>query len=445
METSSGLEQCKRLIEASLGWGDAASWTNEDFETLSDRIFDSTSVRLSVSTLKRIWGKVRYDSSPTMATLNALARFAGSEGWRDFLARETAQSAPPSPPRLTPTSAQSQPLLAPPQTPQPAPPQTPPRRERSRNFGLPLIVLTVVFAALLSFISARIIHRTADDAPVSFAQHKTSDQLPNSVVFNYDATALHPQSVMIQQSWDPTRREKVDPNGKQHTSIYYYPGYFRAKLVVDGSVKKESDVYISTKGWKAIIRREDLPVYLSPAETTLDSGRMGITARTMEEKTGSPVFSSRWVGFFDVREFSGIRGDHFIFSTTLRNTSTVEQCLCRNVRINIMGTENPIIIPLSDKGCISRLGLFTGYSMVSGKDHDLSAFGCDLSQWQRITCAQDHETLNIWLNGRLIYTLPRNKSIGGIIGLSINFEGTGEIKEAHLKGDGDELDLLKEK
>src|ERR1700761_7310896 len=102
MDNATGLEQCKRLIEASLGWGDPVSWTNEDFDTLSDRIAERTSVRLSVSTLKRIWGKVKYDSSPTMATLNALARFAGFEGWRDFLAQSTTPATPVDAPHMPP-------------------------------------------------------------------------------------------------------------------------------------------------------------------------------------------------------------------------------------------------------------------------------------------------------------------------------------------------------
>src|ERR1700761_4680811 len=113
MDNATGLEQCKRLIEASLGWGDPVSWTNEDFDTLSDRIAEKTSVRLSMSTLKRIWGKVKYDSSPTMATLNALARFAGFDGWRDFLAHESApatNASPQSPPpqAATPQAAAQQ-------------------------------------------------------------------------------------------------------------------------------------------------------------------------------------------------------------------------------------------------------------------------------------------------------------------------------------------------
>src|SRR5579859_7673358 len=127
MDNASGLEHCKRLIETSLGWGDSASWTNEDFDSLSDRIFERTSVSLSVSTLKRIWGKVKYDSSPTTATLNALARFAGFEGWRHLLA--ASQPAP------TPATPNTPPLPT---------SQTPPGRKRSRL--TPLIIVTTAIA-----------------------------------------------------------------------------------------------------------------------------------------------------------------------------------------------------------------------------------------------------------------------------------------------------------
>jgi len=428
MDNVTALEQCKRLIEASINWGDAAFWTNEDFETLSDRIADKTSVTLSVSTLKRIWGKVKYDSSPTLATLNALARYAGFEGWRDFVAREATtpmpQTTEPASPALPVTQPQTAPI-------------------RPRNFITPLIIITLTIAALLSLISARIIHHTSDPTALRFEPRRTSEGLPNSVVFDYDAAALHPQKVVIQQSWDPRRREKVDPQGTKHTSIYYYPGYFKAKLIVDGEIKKQSDVYIPTQGWKAIVEREPFPVYLSAKETELDSGRMGVTAKTLVEKTGSPVFSSRWVGFFDVHEFPGINGDHFLFKTTIRNTSTVEQSLCRTMRITIMGKENPIMIPLADKGCISNIALYTGSAGVSGKDHDLSALGCDCGQWQQLTCSQENGVLNIWLNGKMVYMVPRNKSIGDIVGLGISFEGTGEIMEAVLKGSNDPLDLLR--
>ena len=78
------LETCKRTIETRLGWGSSELWTNQDYEKLSLRILDETGVHLSAAILKRIWGKVRYERNPAMATLDTLAKFAGQENWRQF-------------------------------------------------------------------------------------------------------------------------------------------------------------------------------------------------------------------------------------------------------------------------------------------------------------------------------------------------------------------------
>jgi hypothetical protein len=56
----------------------------QEFETLSEQIREKTGIYLSVTTLKRLWGKVKYESKPTITTLNALAKFMDFESWRDF-------------------------------------------------------------------------------------------------------------------------------------------------------------------------------------------------------------------------------------------------------------------------------------------------------------------------------------------------------------------------
>ena len=61
-------------IETLFNRGASDNWTTYDFEKLSEAIFDRTQVRLSVTTLKRIWGKLKYDSAPTLTTLNTLAQ-----------------------------------------------------------------------------------------------------------------------------------------------------------------------------------------------------------------------------------------------------------------------------------------------------------------------------------------------------------------------------------
>jgi hypothetical protein len=294
------------------------------------------------------------------------------------------------------------------------------------------ISLTIAFL----WIKAKSPHSTAPGTgTVKFESRKITDGLPNSVVFDYNASAFRGDSVFIQQSWDPERRELVAGAGKQHTSIYYYPGYFMAKLIVNGDIKKEAAVFIKTKGWKGIIDKKPVPVYLHQKEME-QPGAMGISTATLQQKTGSPVFNDTWVSFYNVREFGGLTGSDFTLETTLRNTAAVEASLCRKVKIYILAKGGAIIIPLSDKGCIADLNFFTGERLIRGKEYDLSAFGCDFNNFQQVKCTVANRHLAIYLNNKVIFSEEQKNPIDEIIGLCFDFEGTGEIRSVKLAGPG---------
>lgn len=78
------IEKTIKLYESNTGWGDSDEWTNQDFVILSEKIQERTGVALSHVTLKRVWGKVKYDSLPNTHTLDTLVQFLGYENWRDF-------------------------------------------------------------------------------------------------------------------------------------------------------------------------------------------------------------------------------------------------------------------------------------------------------------------------------------------------------------------------
>ncbi len=78
------IEKTIKLYESNTGWGDSDEWTNQDFVILSEKIQERTGAALSHITLKRVWGKVKYDSLPTTHTLDTLVQFLGYENWRDF-------------------------------------------------------------------------------------------------------------------------------------------------------------------------------------------------------------------------------------------------------------------------------------------------------------------------------------------------------------------------
>jgi hypothetical protein len=78
------IEKTIKLYESNTGWGDSGEWTNQDFVILSEKIQERTGEALSHVTLKRVWGKVKYNSLPNTHTLNTLVQFLGYESWRDF-------------------------------------------------------------------------------------------------------------------------------------------------------------------------------------------------------------------------------------------------------------------------------------------------------------------------------------------------------------------------
>lgn len=302
-EKDPALARCRALVEKKLNWGSSADWSAQDFERLSERIAAETGVSLSATTLKRVWGKVKYDSVPTQTTLNALAKFLGHDNWRLFCVSNL------------------------------------------------------------------------------------------------------------------------------NTSIYYYPGYFRAKLLVGDQIMQEHPVLIKTQGWKGIIEQTPLPMYLSNKEIALNGSSMEINAATLREKTGKSVFNDVWTHFYLVNDVNRDAGN-FTFETVLQNTSAKEEAICQKVRIRILTSESAIGLPLCSKGCTSDASLFIGGTNISGKDRDLSAFGCDFSKTQRLKCTVMNKVFTVFLNGKSIFTAPANEDLGKIVGAVIGFEGAGKIESA---------------
>ena len=74
----------KLAIESKLGWGTSENWSTKDFQNLSKYIEEATGVLLSVTTLKRFFGKVNAETSPSSSTLDTLSVFLGYQSWLAF-------------------------------------------------------------------------------------------------------------------------------------------------------------------------------------------------------------------------------------------------------------------------------------------------------------------------------------------------------------------------
>ena len=470
------------MFEEKTGWGDSENWTNQDFLQLSELIREQTGVTLSHVTLKRVWGKVKYDSLPNTHTLNTLAQFLGYDNWRDFAVQHhvlpqpadgtnpptTLQKAattispnanPQNPASPTPNTQNTPPTTEPnptaaatpnpnpnpntgPTTASPNPsanpnPNTPsnPTISPTRPLRKKLWLLTPLAVILLVLLYLRGQQPPPQPRDYAFSSKKAvTSGLPNSVVFDYDATRSPDDSVIIQQSWDTTRRVKVSKNDHQHTSVYYYPDFYHATLQVHNRVVRTHNLLIQSNGWLPLVEQDPVPVYFKKEEA-IHNGKMSISADQIKQKNIQLQPSPPTVMFSNVRDFGEIYSDHFVFETSLKNDYSEGSSICQLSRVYLLCEGTAIWVPLCSKGCISTVDLFFTYFYTSGKREDLSNFGVNFNEYVKLRIESDSGQAKILVNDKLAYTVKRHIIRSKIIGIMYRFQGTGSLDYVSLSND----------
>ena len=81
-------------------------------------------------------------------------------------------------------------------------------------------------------------------------------------------------------------------------------------------------------------------------------------------------------------------------SASLRNDFKAGVSVCQRVQIAIMHEDGPIMLLLSDKGCISDISLFAFGQQIDGKKTDLSGFGVDFNDYVDLKCVSRNQKLS---------------------------------------------------
>jgi hypothetical protein len=412
---------CLAEIEQQVGWGESTTWTQQDFEELSEQICVKTGVRLSVTTLKRIWGKVAYNSSPTNHTLNTLAIFCGYESWRDFKLKHTPADDAANMALPQGGEAHQAPVILEPAT---------QRKQRVFKASYSLLIPVLVIMAGLLFYGLMAKPFSIDASKISFSSQPVTQGLPNTVIFNYDVSASPYEDIAIQQSWDERMREKVSKEGRQYTTTYYYPGYHRAKLLINNKVIKEHDVYIKTNGWLALLETDDIPLYIK--DKIIDKGIMQAPFASLEKFQLASTRQVPWVDYYNVQDFGNLSSNDFTFETELRNETNTANAICQESRIAIMCSDGRLLIPLTIPGCVGNINLHLSDLYIEGRKNDLSAFGCNLSGWQKLRCEVKKKQLTVFLNDKEIFRTTYTHDAGKIIGIRYKFMGAGAVNYVKL-------------
>ena len=406
------IDSLLRRIEAQLEWGESSKWSSYDFDKLAELIFERTNVSISGNTLKRIWGRVKYESNPSAMTLNILSRFLGHADFRDFIS--TAYK----PKSVENKSIENKTWF-----------EWPPFRSRPSTIFISGAIFMLIAVIALSYTATE---RKYDPDDFYFNSRKVTRGLPNSVVFEYRAgKAPADAKVEIQQSWDKRKREQVSRGDSVATSIYFDPGYFDAKLVVDGQIVKQHGLLIPSEGWKAKISEAERTAYFGNGSITV-TGNVEVDSGLMETEGLDFKGMDLHTEFRYVDDFDDLRANNLYIETKLQNTTDSGASPCRNSSITLLLEGEVIKIPLSKIGCISALEIMHLDRKISGKNNDLSKLGVDFDDWVVVGLRMRNDMLTVSINEKKAMELSMKGRINGFHGLIYRFEGTGKIRSLKI-------------
>ncbi|MES2797439.1 MAG: hypothetical protein V4683_15820 [Bacteroidota bacterium] len=402
------LQQCKDLIETKLTWGASENWQNQDFENLSQKIFEDTKILVSSSTLKRIWGKVKYDSVPKLHTLNALSIFVGFGSWREFENQYLEKV----------NSVVEEQIIKEPKT------ITSPKPNFKKWV---LVLMAIVIVGITVYVLTL---KTLKFSQIVFTSKLIIDGVPTTVIFNYNAKNSNADSIFIQQSWDKNQRARVEKSGNTFTCTYYEPGYHKAKLILNDSIVKQHDLLIKTQGWIATIDKNPIPIFLDLGRRKLP---LSISQKDFQSKSINFAKDLPWVSFFNVSDSLRVPANSFEMKTRLKNTFSEGDGVCQNSTVTLMAQNSTIHIPLSIKGCIGELNLVIGNQIINGKTNNLATFGVDFADFVNLKCIVKNGLIVIFANEKTIYSATYAQNLGDIVGCRISFKGTGLLENFSLK------------
>ena len=409
---------CKQLIEEKFHFeNEDGTLRQRDLEYLADNIEERSGIKLSLSTLKRLWKK-DYDQTPHPSTLQALVSVLGYKDWQDFKIR---QSSSPT------TSFMVQ------------------EKKRHWSFNKWMILsLAIAVAVLFWLIAFRpdkpVKNKPLVKGPVTFTGNKTVAQgVPSTIIFNYDVSNVKADSFFFQQSWNKQEKVKLDPKGHYYSNIYHYPGFHTARLIANDSIIKSFRIHVTTDGWLPLVSYSSLgntPVY-PKTNYQIKNDALHITRNDLISSNVN-VDRDFVLSYYNIREFENTYSDNFSLDTRIICDSS-HAIACPSFELVIACEENIFFVPIVRKGCERNIGIRMGEIYHDGTTNDLSAFGRDLQTWQHLQIQIVNKQATIYLDEKPVHTMRFKNDFGKVVGLVYYFTGTGAIDYVRLKNKENKL------
>lgn len=407
----------KNVVQASLleifrlnGWSRLSSMTQRDFEHISIELQKKSGILISGITIKRL-ANGSFSRMPQIATLNAIANYFDFKTWQEYKASITRNEKNAN-------------------TPEKASPV------KKKKLTLPAILGLVPLALILTglyFIPAEWQNNGFETASFS-ARKTTGNDIPNTVVFNYNIDDVQADSFFIQQSWDKNRRVRIYKNTHTLTDIYYEPGYHIAKLIANDSIIKAVPVSIPTHDWFFYANENKIRYQTEyiKADRPVHNGLLALSPLDLIKNRIAPDKGKIYLYSYFPQKFE-VSSENFSLKTRVR-MKEISNNFCPYIAIEVYAQRYFMLIKSTPKGCAAEAMMYLGEKKISGKDTDLSAISFDVTKWTDIELTVKNKQAAIKINGKESFSGSYKNDTNLITGLSFISNGLCEVDGVELKG-----------
>ena len=420
-EKSDQLEFFRKEVEKKTNWGPYQNWQNRDFIYLSDLIHEKTNERISVSTLKRIFGKNASKTLPKVSTLNALANFLDFNDWKEFLLSNKPEAS--SSPDIKQEKEES---------------------ENTKYFNSKYILL-VVALLLIGSLSYYLINRQESKVnleDISFSIKEVNGISPHSIQTTYKVPEKLKKKARIKQygmGMDPiyVMLANRDAEGSYNLLIRN-PGIYKVGLEIDGKEYFVQECMVTTEKWEMIYGGKNgaTDQQLIPFDSIVNNGELYVEKDKIKSwGMDNEKASSKYIIVDE--QFKEVAGDTLVFKTRVKSLSNNFSHECGSFYITLLGSESFLSIGFAHKGCFPTIKVILPGKLLDAEIYDLSSLAIELNQWIEIELRVSKNNLIIKRDGKEVFQESFTEELGTLGGAKFHFLGSGKVDYFTAKSDKD--------
>jgi len=406
-ELAQQIEKCKQLIEKKLNWEASNFWTHSFYEKLSDTIEKEVNDKISVSTLKRIWGKVKPDFGVSIYTLNILARFVGYHNWNSFVNEQNIDQFAKKEDIQTVLVAK--------------------RKIHWQKYGLITLIIVIIFFIFVYFF----VLKSKEKEYVLFYTKRSSKFAPTqcNIFYNIKSLDNNEKCHMLLGEGDV---KILNPDSHQFSKIFSSPNHYFLKLYREETLLKIVPFTVFTNGWQKSIKfREKQFVVDTLVEDNLSQIPLAFVQKY--EKRNIPY----WIEYLNVNSyFAAVDCDHMEFEIRFKIFEQ-KAPLESQFAVNFQGDSSNIRFHLSNQ---ANLGMYSRISekIIEKNAQEQKHFVKDLSDFHTLKIRNIKQNLTLFFDNQEIYKTKYTKAIKNLVCLQFLMFGCGELdyyKISDLKGE----------